>query len=239
MKINSEIKIGLMVAVSILILVYMTFKTGDLQLSNKGYYIKIQFHNIDGINLNSPVMFNGLEVGSVEDIILFDDQASNKTKIELLVKIDEKARLRSGAKAYVKNLGLMGAKYVGLMSGAAGESYLGEGSVIVGEEPQDFSQLVEDGREIAKELKDITKNINERLDKNRENIDGVLTNANQTLANLAAVSDRLDNLLGGNQMKIDKMISHFEYTSTNLEEMSYDLKQNPWKLLYRSKEEKK
>ena len=140
MKMNNETKIGLMITVVIVLLAILTIKTGNFNLSTKGYTVKALFENVDGVNLNSPVMFNGFEVGIVEDITIKDD--GGDIKMELLLWIDEKAKLREGARAYIKNLGFMGEKYIGLTSGKKGGMYLAPGSVILGQDPPDFERLL-------------------------------------------------------------------------------------------------
>ena len=228
MKIHNETKIGIMVIVCLVLLGYMTFRSESFSFKNRGYHVKAHFNNIDGVNLNSPVMVNGYEVGAVEDIKIVDGE--HETIMELTLSLDAKAKLREGAKAYVKNLGLMGEKYVGLTSGEKDKPYLEEGDIIVGEDPTDFSKLIEDGHHIASDVKDITANINERLQKNKEQIDAILVN-------LSAVTKDLSEVLAKvNSPKVDEIMTNLHQLSKNLEEMTYDLKLHPWKLLHRTKE---
>ena len=154
MKIRNETKIGIMVMVCLVLLGYMTFRSENFSMKSRDYHIRAHFNNIDGVNLNSPVMVNGYEVGSVEDIKIVDGE--HEVIMELTLSLDAKAKLREGAKAYVKNLGLMGEKYVGLTSGEKDKPYINEGDMIVGEDPADFGKLIEDGHHIASELKEIT-----------------------------------------------------------------------------------
>ncbi len=236
MKINNETKIGLMVTIVIALLVALTVKTGNFALSRKGYPIKVHFKNVDGVNLNSPVMFNGFEVGIVDDIVIKDDAL--ETKIELTLSIREKAKLREGAKAYIKNLGFMGEKYVGLTSGDKGGSYLAPGDVIVGQEPPDFERLLAQGQDIATRINSITENIDERLKVNKDAVDGTLLNLDVTMEELALLVRNLNTRLSENEQKIDSTVSNLHGLSVNLEELSYDLKMNPWKILHKGKEKK-
>jgi len=236
MKINNESKIGLMVSIVIVLLAVLTIRTGKFNFSKSRYTIKAQFQNVDGVNLNSPVMFNGFEVGIVKDIIIKEGELD--TKIELTLSINDTARLRQGAKAYIKNLGFMGEKYVGLISGNKGGAYLAPGSVVIGQEPPDFEKILSEGQEIATRLKSITQNIDERLNVNKEEVDETLTNLNLTMKDIASIVHNLNDRLSVNEKKIDATVTHFHDISVNLEELSYDLKMNPWKIMYRGKEKK-
>ncbi len=236
MKMTNEKKIGIMVFTVIVLLAVLTIKTGNFNLSTKGYTVKALFKNIDGANLNSPVMFNGFEVGIVDDIQIKDDDG--EIKMELLLWVSDKVKLRVGSQAYVKNLGFMGEKFIGLTSGNKGEAYLAPGSVIIGQEPPNFEKLLSEGQEIAKRLKSISVNIDERLETNREALDETLFNLNLTMKDLASITNNVNERLSKNDEKIDDTITNLHTLSVNLEELSYDLKLNPWKIMYRGKGKK-
>jgi len=229
MKTNNETKIGIMVSVVIILLAVLTVKTGKFNLATKGYTIKALFENVDGVNLNSPVMFNGFEVGMVDDIKIKDDDGD--IKMELALWINEKARLREGARAYIKNLGFMGEKYIGLTSGNKGGVRLAPGSVIMGQEPPDFEHLLSEGQEIARRLKSISINIDERLETNKDALDETLANLTLTMKDLASIVHNANAHLTTNEKKIDDTIDNLHSLSVNLEELSYDLKLNPWKIM--------
>ncbi|MCK5179051.1 MAG: hypothetical protein KAR32_05920, partial [Candidatus Omnitrophica bacterium] len=142
------------------------------------------------------------------------------------------------AKAYIKNLGFMGEKYIGLTSGNKGGVYLAPGSVIAGQEPPDFEHLLSQGQEIAQRLKSISINLDERLETNKDALDETVSNLNLTMKDLASIVHNANERLMTNEKKIDDTITNLHDLSVNLEELSYDLKINPWKIMYRGKKEK-
>jgi len=229
MKISNEAKVGVLVFTVLVALGIVTFRTGDFSLSKKGYTVKVHFENIDGVGLNAPVMLNGLEVGKVESITILEEAES--TKLELLVWIEQGVQLREGTTAYVKNMGFLGEKYVGLAAGDNTSAYLTPGAIIPGRKPADFDALMLDGQEIAGNVKEITANLKERLDKNKELIDRIFVN-------LDSITENLDERLTKNENKIDTIFENLESSSVNLDQFTYDLKQHPWKLLYRPKEKR-
>ncbi|MFH1359444.1 MAG: MlaD family protein [Candidatus Omnitrophota bacterium] len=236
MKLSNEIKIGIFVVMILVSLMILTIKVGNFNIGQEGYNIKVVFLNIDGVETNAPVRLNGLEVGLVKDIkIKYDDEM---TKMELILWLNQSAKIREGAKAFIKNMGLMGEKYVGLTSGDKGAPFLKENSVIIGQEPTDFEALITKGDEIAQNLKEISANINERLKVNSAAIDEIVANVNTTSKNLASISTNVDERLKVNEKNIDEILAHLAITGKNLEELSVDLKLNPWKLLHREKAKK-
>lgn len=244
MKISNEAKIGMMVVIVGVMLAVITVKTGEIEFKKKGYFVKIQFHRIDGISTNTPVMLNGLEVGSVKNILI--KETAEGTVMELKAFLEEKVKLREGTEAYVKSMGFLGEKYVGLTSGPGIAPYLQPGAVIEGKEPTDMGQLIEDGQQIAKEIKEVAKNLNERLKKNQEAIDRIIANLDTSMKNVTSITDNVDERLKVNQEHIDNILANLNVvsanlksTSVNLDQFSADLKQNPWKLMYRPKKGQK
>ena len=237
MKINNEIKIGMLVCLVAVLLSYITIKSGKFNISEKGHTVKVLFDNIDGVNLNSPVMLNGYEIGIVEDVQI--KEVGSDTKMELTLWLETEVRLRKGSKAFVKSLGFLGEKYIGLTSGNNGEDFLSENVVILGEEPKSFDKLISDGEVISIQIKEITKNINDRLNKNKEEFDGILENLNAAMKNVASVAESVDTRLEVNAQNIDFMVHNLASVSVNLEELTRDVKENPWKLIYKSKEDDK
>ena len=236
MKFPNEAKIGLMVAVVLAILVTLTVKSGDFSFREEGYHVKIHFRNIDGINTNTPVMLNGFEVGHVKAILIKEEPEGTIMELEAFMKAN--AKLREGTEAYVKNMGFLGEKYVGLTSGPGTGAFLAEGAIIRGKDPADFDSLMADGQEIAKHIRSISINLDERLEKNKEAIDRIVENFDVSMEHVRSVTANLDERLTINENRIDNMMSNFETMSKNLEEFSYDVKLNPWKLLYKEKTRK-
>ncbi|MDO8579860.1 MAG: MlaD family protein [Candidatus Omnitrophota bacterium] len=233
MKLNNETKIGVMVGLVLLSLAILTVKTAKFSFSKDGYKVKVLFKNLDGVNMNSPVMYNGYEVGVVQAVGISDGQEDIMMELTLWVKNDVK--LREGSKAEIKNLGFLGEKYVNLTSGNKSGAFLASDAIIIGKEPPKFEELLAEGQVIAVELKEISQNINERLKVNKESIDSIIANLDATLENMSSLTGEVDERLKVNETSVDSIVKHLEATSANLEEMSYDLKQNPWKLLYKEK----
>lgn len=232
MKLNNETKIGILVVVVFGMLAFFTVRAGNFNLSSGGYKMKVRFSNIDGVNLNSPVMFNGYEIGMVEDIQIID--VDNSTKMELTLWVDNRVVIRDGAKAYVKNLGFMGEKYVGLTSGDTQGAILPKGSIIIGQQPPSFDDLVAKGHDIAVDVGGIAQNLNERLEINKEHIDTILAELGNLTTNLSSLSKSLDERITNNEEHIDQIIANLDATSVNIKELTHDLKLHPWKLLHKA-----
>ncbi len=73
MKVSKEIKIGVVVLLSLALFVwgYNFLKGTDLFKSSNEYFVV--YNNVDGLSINNPVEVNGLGIGSVKDIYLHPD----------------------------------------------------------------------------------------------------------------------------------------------------------------------
>lgn len=234
MKLSNEAKIGMMVGLVLVLLLTLTVKTGDFHFSRKGYLMKVHFDRIDGITSNAPVLLNGLEVGLVKDIAMKEIEGASV--MELTIWLKDGTKVKQGAKAYVKGLGFMGEKYVSLTAGDKGGAILPPDSVILGKEPTDIDSILTDGKDITVQIKELSTNLNERIQKNEEKIDRIFTNLDTSLVHAASFSANLDERMKINAKHIDEIMANLHSASENLDELSYDLKLNPWKLMYRSKE---
>ena len=225
MKFNNETKIGALVTAVAVMLLVITWKAGNFKVALGQYDIKVQFQNIEGVETNAPVRLNGLEVGRVKDI---DIVYADVPKVELVLSINQNIKIPKGSKVYVKNMGFMGEKYIGLYASNVGEGYLERGDVVIGEEPATMEEMLAN-------FKSISENVDQRLRVNSESIDDIFVNLRVTMKNMAGITDNLNERLAVNKLRVDDTMVRMNNLSKNFEEMSYDLKLNPWKLLYKPK----
>lgn len=231
---SNEAKIGTLVLAVIAILGVITWQAGNFDFNPQGYELKVRMKNIDGVELNSPVTLNGFEVGRVTAInIIYGEE----TFVEMTLWLRQEAKIHVGTEAFIKNMGFLGEKYVGLTTGNDWEPFLPPGTVVEGREPGSFEKILSDGQDIARNLKEISAEINERLKVNSDSIDDVMENLRVSMRNIAQISGNVNERLETNKVLIDDTMKHVNAASLNLEEMSFDLKHNPWKLLYRPKKE--
>ncbi len=230
MTLRPERQIGILVVTVLVILGWLTWRAGDFRFVPQGYEIRAYFDTVDGVETNSPVTLNGLEVGRVKSIRLMD---GGPARVEVTLWLETGTPLHSGAWCSVKNMGFMGEKYVALSDGPAQAPVLGPGAAVMGKAPVAIETLLDQGRAIAGNLEKITQNIEERLRVNSESIDAVVADLRETMHHVKEISADVHERFEVNNEKIDGIAAHLAAASANLEEMSLDLKENPWKLLYR------
>ncbi len=104
-KISPELKVGIVVLVSIMILFYMSFRIGKFgAFRERGYEINVTFANANGLDPRSPVQIAGVEVGKVKKIVL----DGYKATLTLIIK--EGVKVPIDSKIIIKAQGLLGDK---------------------------------------------------------------------------------------------------------------------------------
>ena len=114
----------------------------------------------------------------------------------------------------------MGEKYIQVSSNK-GETLIAPGTRIAGKPFMDLDVLIEQADAVSSDLSVLIANVN------------TLT------GELKKLTVNLNDTVEGNQDKISRIIDNLELTSENVQELTADIKGNPWKLLYRPRERRK
>ena len=226
MKLSNELKTGIAVLGSVLILTGIFLKTGDIGVKPKGYTVKTRFQSAAGIKKFAPVRLAGVEVGEVRDVKLkYEDET---TVVEAVIWVESQVKLRKDAEAMMSSLGLMGEKYVEIRPGVSPE-FVEPGGTILARDPVNFDELMEKASKAMdeatvtmKEFRTLAVNANSLLVEAKPKVMGILTN--------------LDGILSVNRPKLDSIMSNLEVTSEYFAEFSEDVKYHPWKVLAKGKE---
>jgi len=126
------------------------FTIGNLRtLWEKKRSLVVAFQYADGIETGSPVWYAGYKVGEVTGIRIAQAPTEH---IAITVKIDAQARVRKDSHATIRNLGMMGSKYLELSPGTPDAPELLPGDALQGESPASLSQVIETGAQVAQQL---------------------------------------------------------------------------------------
>lgn len=181
---TNEAKTGILVLVCVIVLAVLILKVGNFTLLQKGYTLKAKLHYTAGVKKHAPVRLSGVDVGEVKEInILYGDE----TIIELVLWLQDGVKIKADSKAYVTTLGLMGEKYIEIKVGTGAAGYVKDGDAIEGQDPVRLEELVEMGTKVggdvsqmAKDISRLANSVNQTVEGNRNKIDVVLDNAEET-----------------------------------------------------------
>lgn len=202
-----EIKVGLLVVVAVTVFAVGVFLVGDreqLFVSKNTYWV--EFGSTAGLARGASVQLDGVNVGQVDDIVL--PEKITRQKIRVFLRIDERyaSRIRQDSLARIKSLGLLGDKYVEIISGTPDAPIVPAGGEIAAAPQTDVDRLLASGEDVVDNVAAISvslKNILQRMERG-EGLLGELTagdeEGEQITDSLRSTLESLDSILA----KIDR-----------------------------------
>src|SRR5947209_2096507 len=124
MKNTLETRLGMFVALAMVAGFIILEVLGGKDWFKPGYRLRAQFNNVQELKVSDPVKMAGVPVGHVEKIALADN------KVELTLRLNKDAPVKTDSKATIKFAGLLGQNYVSVDFGSAGAPRMEAGQVI-------------------------------------------------------------------------------------------------------------
>jgi len=230
-----EFKVGSFILIALVVLIIFIFSVSDSAVLEKGKSIRVVFGFANGLKKNAPVRLAGVDEGIVKDITLFFDRVEGKTKVALDLWVKKNTKIPSDSLIVVNQLGMMGEKYIEIFPGVDTKNFYEEGQTVLGKDPIAQSTISERMMEVSDKLESAVAGVN-RIISDEKNIASI----GVTLENLSLLSGSLDDIfysISEGKGTIGKLL-YDELLYDDLEGLAADLKENPWKLLYRPKSKK-
>ncbi|HEX7418317.1 MAG TPA: MlaD family protein [Thermoanaerobaculia bacterium] len=206
-KNEKNIRVGLLVAGSLIVLMTFLFFIGSEQkvFARKNEY-NIQLENVSGLAEGNPVRMSGVTIGVIHDIFLPHDPKLKNVRIQLMVDRKYADRIRGDSRARMKKLGLLtGDTYIEITPGSLHFDMLESGSIIPAQKQTNVDQLISSGEDLVDNLVQISysmKNILARVDRG-EGLIGELTSSPET-------KQRLTDTLITTLNRTNAMLGHIE-----------------------------
>ena len=232
MKIGKEVRIGIF-AVAMLALLYwgINFLKGrDLFNRNLTYYA--YYDNVSGIQVSSPIIIKGINVGRVSDIKFRPDMNNS---IQITFDIKSTYRIPDNSVVRLFTNGIMGGKALEIELGDSTE-FLADGATVRSESETDLFELAGSELDYFKQklnqlissLDSTLTAVNGLIADNSNNISGLIANLNQTVAAFGSRRDDIEQVvaninsmtsaLAANTGKIDATLANLESISRELSE---------------------
>lgn len=227
MKLSKEIKTAVLVLASITLFIwgYSYLKGKDLLTDYKVLYV--QYDNVEGLTVSSPVTISGLNVGKVSKITI--DNTSGKVTVEMQISSDFPIKKSSVAEIYAPNP--IGGKQIAILPGKdSADAVTGDtliSSSKLGLTDEVARQIVPLKDKITKLLDNanvMLESVNQVLDaKTKENLQNSLANLNETIAQFKGASTQMNSLLADNKSKINGTMTNIEKATANFSKVSDSL----------------
>lgn len=227
MKLSREIKTAILVIASILLFIwgYSFLKGRDLFTNYKNLYV--EYVNVEGLTVSSPVTINGLVVGKVNSIVINNE--TGKIKVEMQINSDFPIKKSSVAEIYAPSP--IGGKQIAILPTKEGQDAVNGDFLISSSKlglTDELAKQIEPLKDKITKLLDnanvMLENVNQVLDaKSKENLRNSLANLNETLAQFKGASKEVNEMLAQNKSKISGTMSNVEKASANFSKVSDSL----------------
>lgn len=239
---SSEAKVGFFVFIGLSLLFLLATQVGSFKnMSKEGYHIYADMDNVSGLDINSKIKANGIDIGYIEDLKI----EGNKVRVHMFIYQDIKVPSDSVVRPLQESM--LGGKYVALTLGDE-TSLLKDGNrVKSGARMSDFNDASDAMTASANEFKLLSKEIRELLSgESREslqmtfsNLEGITTelkkftqldhlknitdNFNkmavtltETGASFTSVADTINNKLPNILQNLDILVKDLKVTSAEI-----------------------
>ncbi len=192
-----ETKVGLLFALSIILVALLAYYMGALNPFSKAYELNIMYNFAGGIEVGSPVRVMGIKVGKVKSIDFAPDMKTEQgEEVKLLVRIGVERKawptIRSDSKYFINLAGVIGEKFLEITPGSLASGELTPGDFVRGEDPPRIDQLISQGYGLAGKILEVVEKNEGSVTSLIKQLDGLVLNFNKTLTLLDKTTKNKD-----------------------------------------------
>ncbi len=158
--VGRRFRVGIVVLIALIAVMASVLMIGKrANLFKKKFPYETRFDSASGLVVGNPVRLNGVNVGSVLEVVLSGDPADRTVRV--VYDVDKRAapRLRKGTRASIKTIGLLGDKYIDLEGGRAEEPEVEIGEEIPPAPGAGIEKLLEGGGDLIADLSGIARSL--------------------------------------------------------------------------------
>jgi phospholipid/cholesterol/gamma-HCH transport system substrate-binding protein len=225
MKNTLETRLGLFTALIVIAAVLILETLGGLENLRHGKRVRSLFNTVQELKVGDRVKMAGVEIGRVEKIRLVEN------KVEVTMKLNADAEVKTDSVATVKFAGLMGQNFVALSFGSSAAQLADNNAVLPVAEQPDLNSIMQRMDNVAAGIEGLTKSFS------GDKFDNILmpftdffkhNNApiSSAISNINAITVRISEGKGtfGKLVNDDALYNTTLTTVSNLNDTSSDLR---------------
>jgi phospholipid/cholesterol/gamma-HCH transport system substrate-binding protein len=220
-----EIKVGLFVAVGLLLLAILLLQfSKSTSIFQGNYELRLHAVNVGGIKPRAQVLLAGVQVGVVSDIKLAPDGRS----VTIFLKIYKNFQIYGDARFSIEQAGILGDQYIAITPTANAAPFLADGTDVPCAEPFDLQEVARSASGFIQQLDTTAKKLDAAITDFKRVVlnEETLTNFAQSIANAHTVSEEamttvadLNHLVATNQAQVNLAISNVVAFSQKLDRL--------------------
>ncbi len=223
MQVTTETKVGLFVLLSIGIFTYLAVHLGIFHFNVKPHQsFYVTFDNVAGITEKSDIKIAGVKVGWVESIKLTGNNACVRMSIKNGYQIHDDAY------AIIRQEGIIGTKYIEIVSGSPQRPLLMSGSTFAhaGEGIANMDTIMQQCRTIADRVANIAGSVDQAIGTapQTEKLQFIVNNLASASEKLVTIADHVSHTIEANEQSVNTLVSNLAIITNDLRVAIPDLK---------------
>ena len=224
MKLSYEIKTALLVMSGIFLFIVMInyLKSNDIFVSDRSFFAI--YDDVEGVSTGTPVTISGFNVGSVQDISFYGDDA----KLLLKFRVENDFEFSSNSIAQIYETGLIGGKALAIIP-VNGKNLAISGDTLQSDIAPGLTELVNDKLSPLQEkiesmvvsADSLLIAVNSVFDiETKQNLTSSIENFSATIQSAKKSVDVLEEVLGNNENRLNSIILNADQSFKNLSNLS-------------------
>ncbi|MBN3040956.1 MAG: MCE family protein [Candidatus Omnitrophica bacterium] len=226
-KALSYLKVGSFFTIGFILFFITLLSMKNVSFLKGSYPIVVTFEFGEGLRAASPVRFCGVDIGEVNDVSI--RERKGRPLVFVKTHIQEDIKIPRDSRFIINSLSLFGEKYLEIIPPEEVKSYLVKGEVVEGISPIPLFSVFAN---FTKTMKEVSAFVKEGE---------IKTSLENSLANIESLTANLNGLIDDTKNKSGTVGRLFYDDSLYqvTEEFIKELKDNPWKLLHKPREQRR
>jgi len=224
MKLSHEIKTALLVFSGIFLFIVMInyLKSNDIFVSDRSFFAI--YDDVEGVSTGTPVTISGFNVGSVQNISFYGDDA----KLLLKFRVENDFEFSSNSIAQIYETGLIGGKALAIIP-VNGKNLAISGDTLQSDIAPGLTELVNDKLSPLQEkiesmvvsADSLLIAVNSVFDlETKQNLTSSIKNFSATIQSAKKSVDVLEEVLGNNENRLNSIIVNADQSLKNFSNLS-------------------
>jgi phospholipid/cholesterol/gamma-HCH transport system substrate-binding protein len=230
LKLSREVKTAILVISGFVLFIFGFNFLKNSDLLNRDRIFYVNYKNVAGLKISTPVTINGLTVGKVTDIDFVDKNGS----LVVTFSIEKEFDFSKNSEVQIYSSGIISGNNLGIIpkndtaeKAVSGDTLKGiiQAGLIDGLMDK-FKPLETSLKHTLASLDTVLVNISEVMDEEtKNNLKSSIANLNQTMASFKGVSQNMNSLLNSNKDRLNNTFANLDTTAANFARLSDSLAQ--------------
>jgi phospholipid/cholesterol/gamma-HCH transport system substrate-binding protein len=162
-----KVRLGLFIAGGVAFFVIAVFLIGKQKnLFNPVFKLTTTFSNVSGLEVGSNIRFSGINVGTVDDIVIINDST---VRVDMLIRRSVRQFIKADCEAGIGSAGIIGDRILTITQGSSDAPASKEGQHIASKEPVEMDAIMaglkttaDNAAIISDQLAEIMGNLNSK-----------------------------------------------------------------------------